>query len=104
MAHTIPVVNLPFVVVPPPLPFPGLVPADVGEGALQIPTVDALDIGSHLRKVDTTNPAMLYQGFAPLGSVESEAVWQIYRIDLAAGYQWMVAVGTWIDRATLEYA
>lgn len=98
MAHTTPLINIPFTVVADPTPV--IVP---GTDAGDVPSVEALLLGAHQRLVDDDNPAMIYLGLAGIGALPENPDWHIYRIDMAVGYVWQIAIGTWVDRATLEY-
>ena len=109
MAHTNPLVNLPFSVASTTAP---ATPTDVqqSEDAI-LDAIDALPVaavagstGSHQRRVDDDDPALIYMGLASVGIEPDAAVWSIYRIDMAVGYVWQRATGAWDERATLEYA
>lgn len=59
---------------------------------------------------DTTTAGKTYVGYAPSGSLDSQTVWQIMRIDTSAGDKVEYADGNalfdnvWANRASLTYS
>ena len=61
-------------------------------------------------KLDTASSPLLYVGLAPIGSVETDSVWQIKRIDVTSGIVIKWANGDqlfnsrWDQRTILTYS
>jgi hypothetical protein len=104
MAHSFPLVNIPFEVADPIVinPTPVTVnPTPVTVAGGTDPT--ALTLLSHKRQVDYQVDDLIYYGFGPTEALDEDAVWLIYRINLVGGYIWQQAKGAWALRASLEY-
>lgn len=78
---------------------------DTGDGSFGIKTGDP-NLAS---RIDDTNDPIIYIGKAPIGSSESNAVWQVVKLDTSSGLIKTWADGdasfdnVWADRASLTY-
>lgn len=91
MPHAHVLVNSPFVTRP----------GDGTDNAAVI--VGDLHIGAHQRQVDVSDLTVHYIGYAHKDETLAGLGWRIYRVQLNAGFHWLVAEGAWDNRAALGY-